>query len=119
MQYAILIYGNESAWRDGGAEMITEFNAYTQALIAAGVMRGGHELRSVSTATSVRMRDQRVQMTDGPFAETKEQLGGLFVIDTPTLEEALEWAAKCPGAKVGTIEVRPIVQAPVASAVTA
>jgi len=77
-------------------------------LIKAGVMRGGNELKPVATATTIRLRGGKVLSTDGPFAETKEQLGGYYLIDVPNLDDAVKWAAKCPGAKTGSIEVRPI-----------
>lgn len=112
MQYAILIYDNEATLDAAPADMMQAYNLYTKALIDAGVMRGGHELKRVKTATSVQVRNGKVQMTDGPFAETREQLGGLYVIETPSLEEALDWAAKCPSAHIGTIEVRPLQQTP-------
>ncbi len=112
MQYAILIYDNEATLDAAPADMMQAYNLYTKALIDAGVMRGGHELKRVKTATSVQVRNGKVHMTDGPFAETREQLGGLYVIETPSLEEALDWAAKCPSANIGTIEVRPIQQTP-------
>ena len=74
----------------------------------AGVMRAGSELKPASTATTVRLRGGKVLTTDGPFAETKEQLGGYYRIDVPNLDAAVKWAGKCPGAKVGSIEVRPL-----------
>lgn len=80
--------------------------AYTNALIEAGVMRGGNELAHAETATIVRLRDGRRHVQDGPFAETKEQLGGFYLIETETLDEALDWAARCPAAAFGAIEVR-------------
>jgi len=87
--------GNDPAWA-----------SYTNALIEAGVMRGGNELAAPATATIVRMRDGRRDVQDGPFIETKEQLGGYYMIETATLDEALEWAARCPAAAYGAIEVR-------------
>lgn len=113
MQFAILIYGAESAWealtpevRD--AEMAAYF-AYSQELVAAGAMRGGEELQPVASARSVRVRDGKAHVLDGPYVDTKEQFGGFFLIDAPSLDEAVAWAAKCPGARHGGVEVRPIV----------
>jgi hypothetical protein len=83
--------------------------AYTEALQGAKVMVAGDALQPVATATSVRMRDGDRIVTDGPFAETKEQLGGYYLLDCKDLDEALAWAAKCPGAFTGTIEVRPVM----------
>jgi hypothetical protein len=88
--------------------MYQEYGAYTQDLIKAGVMKGGSELKPVATATTVRIRGGKVLTTDGPFAETKEQLGGYYLIDVPNLDEAVKWGSKCPGAKTGSIEVRPL-----------
>jgi hypothetical protein len=113
MEYMILIYGDESAFgRIGEAQlkaMYAEYGTYTQELMKAGVMRAGSELKPASTATTVRLRGGKVLSTDGPFAETKEQLGGYYLIDVANLDEAVKWAGKCPGAKAGSVEVRPIV----------
>ena len=113
MTYLILIYGAESAWagmpQSSLKEMYAAYMTYTEELAASGSLRGGHELQPTHTATTVRLRDGKVLKTDGPFAETKEQLGGFYLIDVPNLDAALQWASKCPGAKTGAIEVRPIV----------
>jgi hypothetical protein len=112
MEYMILIYGDERAF--GGLEeaqlkaMYAEYGTYTQELMQAGVMRAGSELKPASTATTLRNRGGKVLMTDGPFAETKEQLGGYYLIDVPNLDAAVKWAGKCPGAKHGSIEIRPL-----------
>jgi len=112
MEYMILIYGDETAFgRIKEADlkaMYAEYGTYTQELIKAGVMRAGSELKPASTATTVRLRGGKVLTTDGPFAETKEQLGGYYLIDVPNLDAAVKWAGKCPGAKMGSIEVRPL-----------
>jgi len=112
MEYMILIYGDERAFGNVAEAqlkaMYQEYGTYTQDLIKSGVMRAGSELKPVATATTVRMRGGKVLSTDGPFAETKEQLGGYYLIDVPNLDEAVKWAAKCPGAKTGSIEVRPL-----------
>jgi hypothetical protein len=112
MEYMILIYGDERDWGKFDEAklkaMYAEYGAYTQELVKAGVMRGGSELKPVATAATVRLRGGKVLSTDGPFAETKEQLGGYYLIDVPNLDEAVKWAAKCPGAKTGSCEVRPL-----------
>jgi len=112
MEYMILIYGDERAYGSATEAqlkaMYQEYGTYTQDLVKAGVMRAGSELKPVATATTVRVRGGKVLNTDGPFAETKEQLGGYYLIDVPHLDEAVKWAAKCPGAKTGSIEVRPL-----------
>jgi hypothetical protein len=113
MQYMILIYDNEKAWEtmpeSAGKEIFGAYMAYTEEMAKAGVLRAGDALKPTATATTIRVRDGKTLKTDGPFAETKEQLGGYYLIEVPNLEEALKWAAKCPSAKVGSIEVRPIM----------
>ena len=93
-------------------EMVTQmsaaYGAYTEAMQKAGVLRGGERLRPTSDATTVRVKDGKTQVLDGPYAETKEQLGGYYMIDVPDLDAALSWAARCPGASHGAMEVRPI-----------
>jgi hypothetical protein len=84
------------------------YAAYTEALHKAGVYKGSNRLRPVATATTVRIADGKTQVLDGPYADSKEQLGGYFLIDVPDLDSALSWAARCPGAGHGVIEVRPI-----------
>lgn len=116
MKYAILIYENEANWAHmSEAEVgaaIAEYNAYTKSLLDAGIMRGGEQLHPTAAARTVRTPHGKQQVTDGPFAETKEQLGGFYLVETATVDEALAWAAKCPGARNGSIEVRPIVPNP-------
>ena len=113
MQYMLLIYGPGDAWvtltPEQQREIGAAYFAYTEELRASGKMVAGDALQPTSTATSVRVREGDTLTTDGPFAETKEVLGGYYLIDVETLDEALEWAAKIPGAAYGTIEVRPIV----------
>lgn len=112
MEYMILIYADEAryaAMEEGQmASLMADFASYTQALEAAGVLRGGAELASVGSATSVRVQNGKPVITDGPFAETKEQLGGYYLLACVNLDEALAWAARCPVASLGTIEVRPV-----------
>ena len=118
MQYMLLIHDDPSRLGSMNEEergrLYQEYGAFTQELRDAGAMVGGDQLQPVSTATTVRIRDGEQLVTDGPFAETKEQLGGYYVVDVGTLDEALEWAAKIPSARYGSIEVRPVWPAPVA-----
>ena len=112
MKYILLIYGDERRWEtatDAEKQQIYEgHNAYGEAMGAAGVMRGGYELKPVTTATTLRFTEGKPATLDGPFAETKEQLGGYYVIEVDNLEQALEWAAKMPGMTEGAVEVRPL-----------
>ena len=114
MKYLLLIYGDEKAGANGSKEeidaMMGEYGAYTEALQKAGVMLGGEALHPTSSATTVRVKGGKKAITHGPFAETKEQLGGYYVVEGKNLDEAIEWAAKCPGARVGSIEVRPVME---------
>ena len=118
MQYMLLIYSDEKQWATmpeaDMKAMYAAYGAFTQELIGANAMRGGAELAPITSATTVRVRNGRVQTTDGPFAETKEQLGGYYVIDVPDLDHALKWAAKIPSATNGSIEVRPLADGPAA-----
>ena len=113
MQYMLLIYNDPSSWESmSEAEQGAMYGAYgtfTEELQASGKMVAGDALQPIDTATSVRVRNGETLTTDGPFAETKEVLGGYYLIDVDTLDEALEWAAKIPSARYGHIEVRPIV----------
>ncbi|MBL8521520.1 MAG: YciI family protein [Betaproteobacteria bacterium] len=113
MEYLLLIYADEKAWstlsKDEVGQIMAAYGTYTQELIAAGVMRGGSELAPTPTATTVRVRNGKTLTTDGPFAETKEQLGGYYLIDVPNLDEAIKWAAKIPSAASGSVEIRPQV----------
>jgi hypothetical protein len=112
MQYLLAIYSDERAAesmpREQMTEIVSAYMAYTQALRDAKVLVGSNRLRPTSAATTVRVADGRTQVLDGPFAETKEQLGGYYLIDVPDQDAALSWATRCPGARHGTIEVRPI-----------
>jgi hypothetical protein len=116
MQYLLLIYHDEKGWanmpQDQLQAMYAAYGAFTEELIASGAMRAGSELQPVATATTVRVRNGKVLTTDGPFAETKEQLGGYYVVDVANLDEAVKWAAKIPSAAGGSIEVRPIMESP-------
>jgi hypothetical protein len=112
MKYLLLIYGNEaamgSATKSEIDQMHAAYSAYTEALQKAGVIVGGERLRPSSAATTVRVTDGKTKVLDGPYAETKEQLAGYYMVDVPDLDAALSWAARCPGASRGAMEVRPI-----------
>jgi hypothetical protein len=112
-QYMLLIYDDPSAWQsmsdDDRNAVMGEYFAYTNELRDAGAFVAGDALQPTATAKSVRLRDGELLATDGPFAETKETLGGYYLIDVDSEEEAQEWAAKIPSARYGTIEVRPVM----------
>jgi hypothetical protein len=112
MTYTILVYETPADFGARGDATRREaywgaYRAYTVALREAGVMVGGAGLQPPAAATTVRQRDGRRDVQDGPYAEVKEQLGGYYVIDVPDLDRALEWAARCPAAASGAVEVRP------------
>ena len=112
MQYLVLIYSEEPAEAPDPAQIgavMTEYNAYTDMLRERGALVAGEALQPTATATTVRVRDGQTMTTDGPFAETKEALGGFYLIEAKDLDEALALGGACPGAKWGSIEVRPIV----------
>jgi hypothetical protein len=112
MQYALFIYNDESGFQRMTNEQreqgMAAYTAYTQALKQAGVLQGANRLRPVADSTTVRVANGKSQVLNGPYADTKVQLGGYYLIDVPDLDSALKWAARCPGASHGTIEVRPI-----------
>jgi hypothetical protein len=112
MQYALLIYTNEADDMNRSPEEqeanMAEYYAFTDAAQKAGKMKAGEALHPTSTAKTVTVRNGKTTVVDGPFAETKEQFGGYYVLDVNSIEEAVEWAAKIPGAKEGRIEVRPV-----------
>ena len=114
MQYLMLIYSQEANFArmtpQEVAAMSAEFGKYTEEITKAGKYRGGNRLAPTASATTVRVRDGKRVTTDGPFAETKEQLGGYYLIDANDLDEAIALAAKIPSARFGLIEVRPIVE---------
>ncbi len=113
MQYMLLIYGNEEvdAKRSPAEQegLMKAYYAFGDAVRARNAMVAGEALHPVATATTVRVRDGKMLTTDGPFAETKEQLGGFYIVDARDLDEAIELAAKIPGAASGCVEVRPVV----------
>jgi hypothetical protein len=112
MQYLLLIYQNEVEYAKidpaTSQKMMEEYGAFTQSIIRSGNFKAGDRLRPTTTATTVRVRDGKTLTTDGPFAETREQLGGYYLIDAPDLDAALAIAARIPSARLGSIEVRPI-----------
>ncbi len=121
MQYAIIVYETAAdlASREDPSRAPAywaAYTAYSQALVEAGVARGGAGLEVPAVATTVRLRGAQRMVQDGPFVETKEMLGGFFLIDVPDLDAALEWAARCPSAATGSVEVRPLLPPPPLSA---
>lgn len=116
MKYILLIYSAEADQanvpeKEQQAYMQRYFE-FTESLVKTGKMVAGDPLQGVATATSVRVRDGKTMTTDGPFAETKEQLGGFYIMDADDLDDAIAWAAKLPTAEHGTIEVRPLMDIP-------
>ena len=112
MQYMLMIYGSEAAEQSMTesqmGEVMGAYKAYSEALVKAGVMAGGERLKPTSAATTVRVVSGKTEVLNGPYADTKEQLGGYYLINVPDLDAALSWAARCPGASHGTVEVRPV-----------
>jgi hypothetical protein len=113
MQYLLLIYANEAEadkMRETGMkEMMDAYRSFTQSIIQAGNFKAGDALQRTTNATTVRVRNGKTMTTDGPFAETREQLGGYYLIEAKDLDEATSIAARVPSAKFGSIEVRPIM----------
>ena len=115
MQYMILIYSAPDAGPQTPEEMgesMPQWFAYTEEMAAAGVLVGGEPLQGIDTATTGRTREGKTTTTDGPFAETKEIIGGYYLINVENLDDALGWAAKCPSVAYGSIEVRPLMELP-------
>lgn len=112
MQYMLLIYADEADWESYSEEerraIYAEYGKLNGELRAQGKLISGDELQPISTATTVRVRKGETLVSDGPFAETKEALGGYYLIDAESLDEAIEWAGKIPSARSGTIEIRPV-----------
>ena len=112
MKYVMLIYetpSNIDSRKNPERDAYTAaWRAYHKALVAAGAYVGGAPLKDAATATTVRLRDGRLHVQDGPFAEAKEQLGGFAILDVASLDAALEWAARCPATASGAVEVRPM-----------
>ncbi len=113
MQYLLLIYENEAARPSPGGDahgkMMGDYHAFTQDIVAKGKFKSGDALEPTSTATTVRIQGGKTLITDGPFAETREQLGGYYLVEAADLDEAIAIAARIPAARTGCIEVRPVV----------
>jgi hypothetical protein len=113
MQYLLMIYRNEAELGKMGVDerkqMTAEYGAFTQSIVQSGHFKAGDGLQPTTTATTVRIREGKTLTTDGPYAETREQLGGYYLIDAKDLDTALAIAARIPGAKTGSIEVRPVM----------
>jgi hypothetical protein len=116
MQYMLLIYDNEAAMKNapaGGQDaMMKAYSEFTEGIVKSGNFKAGDALQPTATATTVRVRDGKTLSTDGPFAETKEQLGGYYLVEAKDLDEATKIAARIPSARSGSIEVRPVRQLP-------
>jgi hypothetical protein len=112
MKYMLMIYGNEagmqSASKEAVGQIVAAYAAYTEAMKKAGIHVDSSRLQPSAAGTTVRVANGKTEVLDGPYAETKEQLAGYYMIDVPDLDAALSWAARCPGASHGTIEVRPL-----------
>ena len=112
MEYMLLIHADPTglqALRDAErSTALAAYGAYSEALAKAGIVRGGNRLRNADAATTIRVREGKTEVQNGPFIETREQLGGYYLIDVPDLDTAMSWAARCPGASHGAVEVRPI-----------
>ena len=113
MQYLLLIYRSDAEYgrmaADDRKKLTGEYGAFTQSIIQSGHFKAGDGLQPTTTATTVRVRDGKILTTDGPFAETREQLGGYYLVEAKDLDTALGIAARIPGAKTGSIEVRPVM----------
>ncbi len=112
MQYMMLVYSNEKGWSQLTPEQqkqgMAAYMAYDEALRNAGALLGSNRLRNTDAATTVKVTDGKTQVLNGPYVDTKEQLGGYFLIEAPDLDAAIAWAARCPGASHGAVEVRPL-----------
>jgi hypothetical protein len=116
MQYLLMLYVNESGWpkltKAEQEQGMAAYMAYTEALTKAGILKGVNRLQPSPAATTVRISNGQPQVLDGPYADSKEQLGGYYIIEAPDLDAALSWAARCPAAGHGVVEVRPLGGAP-------
>jgi hypothetical protein len=114
MKYMLLIYGDEAFYPRQTPKEQTEtmaaFRIFTEALAKSGALLSSNRLSPVSTATTLRTAAKDIQVIDGPFAETREQLGGYYLIEVPDLDAAIKWARQCPGARLGSVEVRPVME---------
>lgn len=115
MQFAMLIYESPQAFEsrksDGSDPYTGAWRAYYKSMVEAGVYVGGDPLEVPETGTTIKIRDEKRGVQDGPYADTKEQLGGFIILELPSIDEALEWAARCPAAAYGAVEVRPLAPA--------
>jgi hypothetical protein len=116
MHYLLLIYGQEQEYaKTSEADrdtMHADYGTFTESIVKSGHYKGGDALQPTSAATTVRVRNGKTQTTDGPFAETREQLGGFYMVDAENLDDAIAIAARIPGARTGSIEVRPVMKIP-------
>jgi hypothetical protein len=112
MEYLLMLYSDETAWpkmtKAEQEQGVAAYVAYGEALKKAGALKGSNRLQASTTATTVRLSNGKPQVLDGPYTDSKEQVGGYYLIDAPDLDAALSWAARCPGAGHGVIEVRPV-----------
>jgi hypothetical protein len=112
MQYLLLLYGNEAELsgltETQQQQRVAAYRAYTEALTKADVLKGSNRLRPTSSGTTVRLADGKTQVLDGPYAESKEQIGGYYLIDVADLDAAISWASRCPTVGHGVVEVRPV-----------
>lgn len=112
MQFALIIYESAEGFAmrssDGTDPYTGAWRAYHNALVNAGIYVGGEPLQVPETGTTIRIKDGKRHVQDGPFADTKEQLGGFAILELPSIDEALDWAARCPAAAIGAVEVRPL-----------
>ncbi len=113
MQYMLLIYDSEKVWEKMSdaerGQMFAEYQKFTSDIKASGHHKAGNALQGIRTATTVRVREGKVATTDGPFAETREQLGGFYLVEAKDLDEAAQLAARIPSARIGSIEIRPLM----------
>ena len=120
MEYLLMLYSDQSQWSKMTPEQqqqgIAAYGAYGEALKKAGALKGSNRLQPPSSATTVRVANGKQEVLDGPYADSKEPLGGYYLIEAADLDAAIAWAARCPGASHGTIEVRPIWQYAMAKA---
>jgi hypothetical protein len=116
MQYILMLYVNEAGWpkltKAEQEQGMAAYNAYTEALTKSGALAGSGRLQPSANATTVRVANGKPQVLDGPYADSKEQFGGYYIIDVPDLDAALSWASRCPAANHGVVEVRPLWAAP-------
>jgi hypothetical protein len=112
MQYLLMLYVDETRWSAMSEvqqqQGMAAYGAYAEALQQEGILQNSNRLQPVAASTTVRIQDGKTQVLDGPYADTKEQIGGYFLIDVPDLDAAIAWAARCPAASHGVVELRPI-----------